>query len=130
MRRDKKKRLARVFAVITAVSLLSLFIVRDVVRENLKDVHDSLAQAEALYRIYYGQKQSAERSQAQAFENLHKKFMALKPPDPLPNPNPSNPTGPWKPALASDIADLSNQADMTLVATTYNLYLVSELIDA
>jgi hypothetical protein len=127
MRRAKKKRLARMFAVITAVSLLSLFIVRNVVRENLKHVHDSLAQAKAHYEILYEQRQndSAVQSGGQTFNNLQKKFKFQNPPD-----RPGQVQVPWKPALASDIADLHAQAFLTLNKTQDELYFVSELIDA
>lgn len=55
MHRHKKKRLARAFTVITAVLLLLLFIVRDIVRENLKDLHDSLARAEMQFQNHVEQ---------------------------------------------------------------------------
>lgn len=124
MRRDKKKRLARTFTIAIAVLLLLIFIVRDVFRENLKDVHDSVLQAKALYEILYEQRQndSAMRSEAQSFVDLHNKFRNLQ--------NPPNQPGPWKPALASDIADLSSHALVTLNKAQDELYFVSELIDA
>jgi hypothetical protein len=127
MRRDKKKKLARNFTMVTAVLLLVLFIVRDVLRENWKDAHDSVVQAKALYEIRFEQRynDSAARSEGQSFENLQRKFSALQ------NPHvPPNQPGPWKPALASDIADLSNQAPLTLVKAEDELDFVSELIDA
>jgi hypothetical protein len=72
MPRTKKQKatLARVLTIASAVALFLIFIVRDIVRENLKDLHDSLARAEAQFRSYAGQSEIARRSQEQNIKTI------------------------------------------------------------
>ena len=59
--KKQKAELAHALSISSAVALFLIFIVRDVIRENLKDKHDSLAQAAALYEIHDGQNRIAMR---------------------------------------------------------------------
>jgi hypothetical protein len=113
--KKQKARLARSFTIISATALLLIFIVRDVFRENLKDVHDSVAQAETLYRIHYGQNDINLRSEGETFNTLqnYQYLQQFKNPPPAP-----------------DIAELRNRAGESLNEAQDELYLVSELIDA
>jgi hypothetical protein len=56
-RRTKKQRatIAKRIAVIGAIGLILTFTVKEIVKENLKDLHDSLAQAENRFRTENGQ---------------------------------------------------------------------------
>jgi hypothetical protein len=57
MRRTKKQKakIARAFAIASAVILLFTFAVKEILKEHLKELHDSLASAESQFRIESGQ---------------------------------------------------------------------------
>jgi hypothetical protein len=56
-RQTKKQRakIAKRFAIGSAVILILTFIVKEIIKENLKDLHDSLAQAETRFRTENGE---------------------------------------------------------------------------
>ena len=78
MPRNKRQRarLARALTIVTAIGLLLVFLLRDVVRENLKDVHDSLAQAEAQYRAHIPQSVAAQWSQEHTLYEIQRQIFA------------------------------------------------------
>ena len=130
-KKQKAKR-ARVPTIASASALFLIFILRDVVRENLKDLHASAAQAEAPYEILYGQNDAVERSEGETFarlqdmQNRHKLDMQNK------LRNPQNP--PLTPETyvetLKETANLEQKANETGVAAEDELWRVSQLIDA
>jgi hypothetical protein len=48
--KKRKERIARILGIISAVLALLTFFVREVVKDDLKDVHDSISSAETEYR--------------------------------------------------------------------------------
>jgi len=57
VRRTKKQKakIAKVIAIVSAVLLVLIFLLKEILRDNLKDLHDSVAQAEAQFRSESGQ---------------------------------------------------------------------------
>ena len=53
--KQKKAKVAKAFAIASAVIFLLTFIVREILKDNLKDLHDSLAKAESEFRNESGQ---------------------------------------------------------------------------
>jgi hypothetical protein len=54
-RRTRKQRIARIIAVVSAILLFLTFVIKEVLKDSLKDLHDSVAQAESQFRIESGQ---------------------------------------------------------------------------
>src|SRR5258708_39568843 len=53
--KKQKAKIAKGLAVATVLILALTFVVREIVRENLQELHDSLARAESQFRIEGGQ---------------------------------------------------------------------------
>jgi hypothetical protein len=53
--KKQKAKIAKLLAIISAILLFLTFVIKEVLKDSLKDLHDSVSQAESQFRIESGQ---------------------------------------------------------------------------
>jgi hypothetical protein len=73
MKKEKKAKAAKALAITSAVILILTFIIKEILKDNLKDFHDSVVQAESQFGTESGHsliwtRQESEESDAYEFD--------------------------------------------------------------